>query len=115
MKFFLQDCRSAKFMRCDSSWSADINEALDFLSERRAIFFGMKELEDSFRILKVKLEASLPAFIPQLILPGSSQNPIRETKHIYEQVPLKRRLQFPVRGLREMFPRLNEVLKLNLL
>jgi hypothetical protein len=96
MKFYIQDCQTAQFMRCDSTWGADINEALDFLSERRAFFFGMKELKNSFQILKVALEAPLPSFIPQLILSGSSQTQLvglgRATKHIYEQVPLMRRL-----------------------
>jgi len=53
MKFYIQDCQTAQFMRCDSSWSADFDEALDFLSERRAYFFGIKELKNSFQILKV--------------------------------------------------------------
>jgi hypothetical protein len=53
IKFILQDCQTGKFMRCDSMWSDDINEALDFLSARRAVFFGMKELTAEFHILQI--------------------------------------------------------------
>jgi hypothetical protein len=93
MKFYIQDCQTVEFMRCDSTWSADINEAMDFLSERRAFIFGMKQLNNSFHILKVALEAPLPAFIPQLILSLRFQNPICATKHTCEHVPLIRRMQ----------------------
>jgi len=51
-KFFLQDCLTGKFMRLDSAWTTDIGEAFDFLSAKRAIFFGMKELRVSFRIMQ---------------------------------------------------------------
>jgi hypothetical protein len=54
MKIFLQDCKTAKFMRCDSMWTTDINEALSFYSVQGAIFFGMKELGDSFQILQME-------------------------------------------------------------
>jgi hypothetical protein len=55
MKIFLQDGKTAKFMRCDSMWTVDINEALDFLSVQRAVFFGMKELKDSFQVVQMEL------------------------------------------------------------
>jgi hypothetical protein len=90
MKFFLQDCRTAKFMRCDSTWSADINEALDFLSERRATFFGLKDSEDSFRILKVGAKTLLPPLIPQLILSkipcAHLPVPLHVAGHHWEQI-----------------------------
>jgi hypothetical protein len=53
IKFILQDCRTGKFIRCDSMWSDDIHEALDFLSARRAVFYGMKELKAEFHILQI--------------------------------------------------------------
>jgi hypothetical protein len=53
IKFILQDCETGKFMRCDSIWSDDMDEALDFLSARRAVFFGMKELTAEFQILQI--------------------------------------------------------------
>jgi hypothetical protein len=53
MKFILQDCQTGKFIRCDSMWSDDIHEALDFLSARRAVFYGMKELKAEFHILQI--------------------------------------------------------------
>ncbi len=53
MQFFLQDGKTAKFIRCDSLWTLDIAEALDFGSVQRAIFFGLKELKNSFQVLQV--------------------------------------------------------------
>jgi len=53
-KVFLQDCRTAEFMRCDSMWTTDFNEAMDFLSVRRAVAFGMKELKNSFQVMRVE-------------------------------------------------------------
>lgn len=119
MKFYLQDCQTSEFMRCDSSWGADINEALDFLSERRAFFFGMKELKNPFQILKVVPEAApLPAFIPQLVLFGGSRvhfaSPVRATNCIDERVPLMRGLQNSVLGLSKRLSGLGEISRLNL-
>jgi len=117
MKFYIQDSQTSKFMRCDSTWGADINEALDFLSEQRAFFFGMKELKNPFHILKVALSAHLPAPIPQLIFsdgsPARSANPVSATKHIYEPVPLMRRLQFSVLGLSERLSEFDAISRLN--
>jgi hypothetical protein len=53
IKFILQDCQSGKFMRCDSLWSDDINDALDFLSAPRAVFYGMKELKAEFYLIQI--------------------------------------------------------------
>jgi hypothetical protein len=52
LKFILQDCQTHKYMRCDSMWTDDINEALDFLSARRVVLFGLKELKAAFNVLK---------------------------------------------------------------
>jgi hypothetical protein len=102
MKFFLQDCLTSKFMRCDSTWSADINEALDFFSERRAFFFGMKELGDPFRILKITAETTLPVFIPQPVLPESPHvrlaDRIRAAGHVLEKMPSHFRLGSKISG-----------------
>ena len=53
MKISLQNSKTGKFMRCDSVWTADINEALNFLSVRRAISFGMNKLKEPFRVLQI--------------------------------------------------------------
>jgi len=55
IKFILQDCLTGKFMRCDSMWSDDMDEALDFLSAPRAVFYGMKELKAEFYLLQIGL------------------------------------------------------------
>lgn len=55
-------------MRCDSLWTADVNEALDFRSVQRASFFGLKELKDAFRVMQMELNGLLspaPLTIPQ--------------------------------------------------
>jgi hypothetical protein len=54
MKFLLQDRQTAKFMRCDSMWTADMEEALNFLSVQRAVFYGMKELKDPFQVMRIE-------------------------------------------------------------
>jgi len=56
-------------MRCDSLWTAEIGEAMDFLSERRAFFFGLKQLKDPFQILKIATEQPLSAIITQVSIP----------------------------------------------
>jgi CheY-like chemotaxis protein len=71
-KISLQNCRSGKFMRCDSIWTADINEALNFLSVRRAVSFGMKELKDPFQVLQIGKNDPVGAVIITISnLPGS--------------------------------------------
>jgi hypothetical protein len=47
MKILLQDCSSKKYMRLDSAWVDDINEAMDFLSVIRAVSFGVRELKSA--------------------------------------------------------------------
>jgi CheY-like chemotaxis protein len=54
MKISLQNCRTGQFMRCDSVWTADINEALNFRSFQRAFCFGMNELQDPFQVLQIE-------------------------------------------------------------
>jgi CheY-like chemotaxis protein len=54
MKISLQNCNTGQFMRCDSVWTADINEALNFHSFRRAVSFGMNELRDPFQVLQIE-------------------------------------------------------------
>ena len=39
-------------MRCDSQWTLDVNEALDFLSVQRAVSFGMTELKNPFQVVQ---------------------------------------------------------------
>jgi hypothetical protein len=78
-KVFLQDCQTAKFIRCDSMWTADSNEALDFLSIRRAVAFGMKELKNSFQIMQVEsnaLSGVVVIAISNLSWPEGSQSPL---------------------------------------
>ena len=53
MKISLQNSETGKFMRCDSMWTVEINEALNFLSVQRAVSFGMNELKDSFQVLQI--------------------------------------------------------------
>jgi hypothetical protein len=54
LKVFLQDCKTAKLMRCDSMWTEEFHEAMDFLSVRSAVAFGMKELRDSFQLMRIE-------------------------------------------------------------
>jgi hypothetical protein len=70
VKIFIKDYKTAEFMRCDSTWSLDFNEALDFLSVQRAIFWGMKELKTSFEVVKMRtnrLLGSVKIVIPPLL------------------------------------------------
>jgi CheY-like chemotaxis protein len=61
MKISLQNYKTGQFMRCDSRWTADIKEALNFLSFKRAVSFGMNELKDSFQVLQIE-ESQCRAF-----------------------------------------------------
>jgi hypothetical protein len=77
MKIFIQDCKTAKLMRCDSRWTMDGNEALDFLSVRRAVSFGMKELKDSFQVVQTEsngLSGTILIAISNLSWPEDSQS-----------------------------------------
>ena len=61
MKISLRNCKTGQFMRCDSVWTVDINEALNFLSFQRAVSFGMNELRDPFQVLQIE-ESQSSAF-----------------------------------------------------
>ncbi len=54
IKISLQNSKTGEFMRCDSMWTANINEALNFASVRRAISIGLKELKEPFRVLQIR-------------------------------------------------------------
>jgi hypothetical protein len=76
-KIFLQDCKTAEFMRCDSGWTVDCDEALDFLSVRRAVSFGMKELKDSFQVVQTEpngLPGTILIAISNLSWPEGTQS-----------------------------------------
>jgi hypothetical protein len=76
MKTYLQDCKTAEFIRCDSKWTLDMNEALDFLSVRRAVSFGMTELKNSFQVVQREsndLPGALIIAISNLLRPECSQ------------------------------------------
>ncbi len=53
MKICLQDSKTGNYMRCDSVWTVNIGEALNFFSVRRAVSFGVNELEEPFRVLQI--------------------------------------------------------------
>jgi DNA-binding response OmpR family regulator len=53
VEIFLRHCETGKFMRCDSVWTADIKEALNFRSVRRAVSFGMNQLKGPFQVLQI--------------------------------------------------------------
>ena len=54
LKIVLRNCKTGKFIRCDSVWTVDINEALNFRSIQRAVSFGMNELKDPFQVLQIE-------------------------------------------------------------
>lgn len=87
--FFLQDYKTKKFMRCDSTWTNYISEALDFLSTSRAICFGMKELKTAFQILQIApnmITAPAEMVISQLPQLASSS----ATRTAYEEIVLNK-------------------------
>ena len=101
IKFILQDCLTGKFMRCDSMWSNDIDEALDFLSAARAVFYGMKELKAEFYLLQIGLPG---------LMSKATVNPglLKWTKapraaHVAEEVKVARKL--PARLVPEVLPK----------
>jgi hypothetical protein len=53
-RFFIQNGATAEFVRCDSSWTLNFNEALDFLSLERAVRWGRKELHTSFQVIRMR-------------------------------------------------------------
>jgi two-component system chemotaxis response regulator CheY len=54
VEIVLRNCKTGKFIRCDSVWTVDINEALNFRSIQRAVSFGMNELKDPFQVLQIE-------------------------------------------------------------
>ncbi|HTB85442.1 MAG TPA: hypothetical protein VK742_17480 [Candidatus Sulfotelmatobacter sp.] len=101
IKFILQDCLTGRFMRCDSMWSDDMDEALNFLSAPRAVFYGMKELKAEFHLLQIGHAG---------IMATSTINPglLRWTKapraaHVAEEVKVARKL--PARLVPEVLPK----------
>jgi hypothetical protein len=82
MKIYLQDCKNLTFIRCDSLWSSDISEALDFISVRRATLYGLRELKDAFQLLQVEadgFQSRVSDVIPQLpaVKMGTVPRPVR--------------------------------------
>jgi len=78
LKFFIQNSKTAQFVRCDSMWTWDFNEALDFLSAQRARCWGLKELKSSFQVLSVQANrvlGSIKIVIPQLLKSKVSGTP----------------------------------------
>jgi hypothetical protein len=76
MEIILQDLQTAKFIRCDSSWTSDRNEALDFFTVKRAVSFGMKELKDSFQVIRIEpgdLKGTVILAISNLQWPEAAQ------------------------------------------
>ena len=108
MKIFLQNGTTAKFMRCDSMWTADINEALDFLSVQRAVFFGMKELKDSFQVVQMEsngFSSPVTIMIAQPQWPRFQVQPA-QPREFHEQIVPQRKLRrrSSVGGLRIILP-----------
>jgi len=88
MKIYLQDCKTFKFIRCDSSWSSDITEALDFISVRRATLFGLTELKDAFQLLQLEadgLQSCVSAILGKLpvIKTAAAPRPVRANRTSY--------------------------------
>ena len=82
MKIYLQDCKTLKFIRCDSSWSSEISGALDFMTVRRATLFGLSELKEEFQLLKVEadgIQSRVPTTIGKLpvIKTATAPRPVR--------------------------------------
>ena len=78
VKFFIMNCKTAEFVRCDSLWTQEFNEALDFLSVQGAICWGVKELKASFQIVKIQMNrvlGSIKIVIPPLLWSKTSGTP----------------------------------------
>jgi hypothetical protein len=70
IKFVIMNCTTAEFIRCDSQWTLEFKEALDFLSVQSAICWGVKELKTSFEVVKIQMNrvlASIKIVIPPLL------------------------------------------------
>ncbi len=55
MKIFIQHHRLLQFMRIDSEWTPDINEAMDFHFAIHAVKYGITHLRQPF-LLRFKFE-----------------------------------------------------------
>jgi hypothetical protein len=102
MKIILQNSKTAKFMRCDSMWTVDTDEALNFLSVQRAIFFGMKELIDSFQVLQIEsngLSTHVIVMIPQPQWPKYQVLPAESNEVPEQKLPQNLRLLPSASGL----------------
>ena len=69
VKYFIMNSKTAEFVRCDSLWTPEFKEALDFLSVQGAICWGVKELKASFQIVKIQMNrvlGSIKIVIPPL-------------------------------------------------
>jgi hypothetical protein len=98
MKIYLQDCKTLKFIRCDSSWSSELTEALDFISARRATVYGLTELKGAFQLLQVEadgLQSRLSAIIRQLpvISMMTVPRPTRHARALCATPEIRRRVQ----------------------
>jgi CheY-like chemotaxis protein len=90
MKISLQNCKTGKFMRCDSVWTVDIKEALNFLSVQRAISFGMNELKDPFRVLQIEESDLLGTVIIAILNLLSSPQSSRESQYTASSISFNR-------------------------
>jgi hypothetical protein len=52
LRYFIRSCTTSEFIRCDSLWTLNFSEALDFLSLERAVYWGRKELKTPFEVIK---------------------------------------------------------------
>lgn len=54
MKILVQDCKTEEFLRLDSLWTSDLDNAFDFVSTSKAINFGLRRLKQSFRVVEIE-------------------------------------------------------------
>ena len=125
MKIYLQDCKTLKFIRCDSSWGSDINEAVDFISVRRATLYGLSELKEVFQLLQVEADGlqsrispvigQLPAVKLPVVKMVTVPRPVRTARttcvarEIVERTGLWRSRRRPVQILPPMYPQTGEL------
>ena len=57
MIILIQDSKTAKFLRINSTWTSDVREAFEFLSVSYAVAFGLKELKGPFRTLEIESDS----------------------------------------------------------
>jgi hypothetical protein len=102
VKFFIMNCKTAEFVRCDSLWTREFNEALDFLSVQGAICWGVKELKASFQIVKIQMNrvlGSIKIVIPPLLWSKTSGTP-HTVLEFCQRVLLAEARQSPVGSLK---------------